>query len=84
MTDNPRGRPRATPDDTPAGEIGQRIRAAREAAGLTIDELADLLGKHPDSVRLWERGRTLPPLVLLPVLCEVLGCGVEAIIPEGD
>lgn len=37
-------------------EIGRRIRSAREAAGLTQYELADLLGVTRPSVQMMERG----------------------------
>jgi transcriptional regulator with XRE-family HTH domain len=40
--------------------IGQQIRAAREAAGITEKELAQVLGVPPHRVDLWEQGAPEP------------------------
>ena len=36
---------------------GDDLRAAREAAGLTVEELAGMVGCSPSSIDNWERGR---------------------------
>lgn len=43
--------------------IGPRIRSAREAAGLTQDELADAIGVSATSIKNWESGRVKTPPV---------------------
>ena len=48
-----------------------QIRAARERAGLTQQELADLVGANRDSVGNWEKG--VNPRNKLGKLLEVLG-----------
>ena len=43
-------------------ELGRRIRQARDDAGLTQSQLAELLGlKHPQSISRYERGETEVP-----------------------
>lgn len=44
-------------------EIGARIRSAREALGLTRQQLAERVGASPTSVANWETGATEPRLV---------------------
>lgn len=43
-----------------ASEVGSRIRALREEAGLTQSELAAAAYVTRQSVGNWERGNTLP------------------------
>lgn len=40
--------------------FGERLRLAREAAGLTQERLADLLGVDQVQISKWERGNTQP------------------------
>jgi len=47
-----RGRPRLSPR---AFEIAERLRASRQALGLTIGEVAELVGVSPSRYRSWER-----------------------------
>jgi transcriptional regulator with XRE-family HTH domain len=68
--------------------IGERIRAAREAAGLSQDQLAELTGMSKTTVSNWERGvmnprvRELPDLRrLLKVSIDYLVCGDEPRLP---
>lgn len=42
--------------------VGQRIRQAREGAGLTQEQLAQRLGMSDSGVTLWETGRRRIPL----------------------
>jgi DNA-binding XRE family transcriptional regulator len=53
------------------GTDGDLLRAARERAGLTQGELADLVGAHRASVGNWENGT--PPRNRLGKIREVLG-----------
>lgn len=43
-------------------EVGQRVRAAREEAGMTQERLADLLGMSDSGLTLWESGKRRIPL----------------------
>lgn len=51
---------------------GQRIRAARIAAGFSQEDLGDTLGVTRSSVSLWEKGRAWPVPQTLDNLANVL------------
>ena len=63
------------PASTSAGRmpLGDCIRAARRAAGLTQTQLGTRVGVRQSSVGQWEGGRTLPTLPMLRRLVAVLG-----------
>lgn len=52
------------------------LRRARDAAGLTQEELAELIGSSERTVRRWERGE-LPSKYYQQRLCEVLATSLE-------
>jgi len=41
------------------------ITWAREKAGLSVEDLAEKMGRGPDEIRLWENGRDTPSYVVL-------------------
>jgi transcriptional regulator with XRE-family HTH domain len=59
------------------------LRAARIAAGLTQQALADRLGVHQPLIVRWERGQTSPGVHWLPRIAEALGCEVGRLIGGG-
>jgi len=72
-------------------EVGKRIKAAREAAGLR--DCAALAGKifqnskkkgrtkaSPETVRLWEAGKHIPPWDKIDQLREILGIDEEELL----
>lgn len=63
-----------------AAALGAAIRARRLALPLTQAELAERLNISAQAVSLWERGETAPDLSLLPDLCCILGCPVDALL----
>lgn len=58
---------------------GQKIRALREAADLTVDELVEALAqregirRHPDTIRNFELGHKQPGLKVLNAIARVFG-----------
>lgn len=48
--------------------------------GLSIDDLADILGVHPNTVRGWERGDFEPTGKNLVQLSAALGCTPEHLL----
>ena len=64
--------------------IGAAVRAARSDAGLTQEELADLINRHADSVSLIERGRTLPTLDMLIELAAALKLSINTLVPNSS
>lgn len=56
-----------------------RIRECREAAGLTVTQLADRLSVTPSAVCQWESGLTVPSVNKLPAIASALGCTIDAL-----
>ena len=54
------------------GFDGQRLRRARQAAGLTQLQLSEALGVHETHVTNWERGERVPRVDRLGKLAQVL------------
>ena len=66
-------------------ERGRRLRALREAAGISQRELARQLETHHSNVGFWERTGTAPRGSLLPKMARTLGVSVEEILgSSGD
>jgi putative transcriptional regulator len=57
-------------------ELGNRIRAAREARGLTQAELAARVGVSRKTVNTVENGVFVPSTVIALKLAGALGCAV--------
>lgn len=53
-------------------QIGDRIRAARHAAGLTQMELAERIGRDHRTVHRWEYAQRVPNLEDLLLLADAL------------
>jgi transcriptional regulator with XRE-family HTH domain len=65
-------------------EFGKRVRAARQAAHLTQDQLARRLGLSRPSVVNIEAGRQGVYLRFLVPLAEALGCPAASLLPFDD
>lgn len=57
--------------------IGERIRRARRAAGLSMRELADRVGISHQAIFKYERGQDVPSSGVLLRLADVLGVKIE-------
>ena len=53
-------------------EVGRRVRQAREAAGLTQERFAELIGISPQNISCVERGLAGVSLTVLRRMCEIL------------
>ncbi|WP_438483176.1 helix-turn-helix domain-containing protein [Oleiharenicola lentus] len=63
-------------------KLGANIRAAREKAGLTQEELAELADIHPRALQKIEgAGTNLQSLTLIRIQA-ALGCPWDSIIPK--
>ena len=61
-------------DPFPRGKtLGQRLRAARRARGLSHTALARDFGVDPSTVLNWERGRHSPPVTFWPRIMDLIG-----------
>jgi len=54
-------------------ELAARLKKYREAAGLTIYEVGQRIGKSGKTVSAWECGRGQPDADMLLTLCDVYG-----------
>jgi transcriptional regulator with XRE-family HTH domain len=63
--------------------LGSRIRAAREARGLTQDDVARHFGIKRVSVTQWESDTTKPALARIAELAELLGISEQDILKGG-
>jgi transcriptional regulator with XRE-family HTH domain len=63
--------------------FGERLKRAREWAGLSQAELARRAGLSVRNVQNWEQGHREPMASHLPALAAALGVGVEALLFDG-
>ena len=64
----------------PAGTIGDRIRLARSARGMTQKELGDALDVTNAAVSTWEKGQYIPERKLWNKLVRVLDVTLEFLL----
>lgn len=60
--------------------MGEKLRAARKAAGLTQAQLAEKAGYTQRDVSRWESGVVEPVASTVRKLADALGCPADAII----
>ena len=61
-------------------EVGRRVRGAREAAGLTQERFAELIGISPQNVSCVERGLAGVSLTVLRRMCEILHVSSDSLL----
>jgi transcriptional regulator with XRE-family HTH domain len=61
---------------------GKHLKALREAAGLSMRELARQIGEDHSNVRYWEQGGSLPRSDVLLPMAKALGVTVEEVLGE--
>lgn len=69
-------------------EWNQRLAAVRKAAGLTQEQLGELVGVTRQAVSKWESGQAVPDALVLASICRVLHVSSDYILldrePEED
>lgn len=60
--------------------IGKNIARRRKLIGLTQEELGGRLGITNQAVSKWESEVSMPDIMLLPQIADVLGCTLEEIM----
>lgn len=69
-------------------EWNQRLAAVRKAAGLTQEQLGELVGVTRQAVSKWESGQTVPDTLVIASICRVLHVSADYILldrePEED
>lgn len=63
--------------------LGDRLRAARRAAGFTLKEVASEIGYSWVVIQRWEKNVSLPGIEILLRLCGVYGISFEIVHPAG-
>jgi transcriptional regulator with XRE-family HTH domain len=59
--------------------MGEKLKAARKAAGLTQVELADRVGCKQKDISRWEAGRE-PGALTVKKMAQVLGCSMDDLV----
>jgi transcriptional regulator with XRE-family HTH domain len=65
-------------------QIGPRLRAARQARGLTIEQLADATGVSKGFVSRLERDEATPSVASLVRACDVLGIKIGSLFDDAQ
>ena len=63
--------------------LGQRIKDCRQAAGISQEKTAELVGVSRQAVTKWETGQSAPSTENLFKLAELFGTTVDLILTEG-
>lgn len=63
--------------------LGQRIKACRQAAGISQEKVAELVGVSRQAVTKWETGQSAPSTENLFKLAEIFGTTVDLILTDG-
>lgn len=63
--------------------LGKNIRKRRKNAGLTQEQLAEVLGVTTGAVYKWESGRAVPELEMLVDIAEFFETSVDALLDYG-
>ena len=64
--------------------IGERIKAARKAKGLSQEQLGEKLGISFQTVSSWETGKFIPDSDHLPALAKALDLSLDSLFAEED
>ena len=60
--------------------IGEKILELRKARSLTQEKLGEQLGISSQAVSKWENGDSMPDILVLPQLCEILGISIDTLL----
>lgn len=60
--------------------ISEKISEFRKLRSLSQQELGEKLGVTGQAVSKWEKGESLPDIMLLPKLCQILGITADALL----
>ena len=63
-------------------DIGGKLKAARLAAGMTQEQIAEALGVSRQTVSNWENGRTYPDIVSVVKLSDIYEISLDTLLKE--
>lgn len=59
--------------------MGEKLREARQRAGMTQAQLAEAIGCKQKDVSRWEAGRE-PSVLTVKKMAQALGCSMDALV----
>ena len=60
--------------------INEKIRELRKSKNLSQEALGAKLGISGQAVAKWEKGESMPDIMLLPDLCKILGISADDLL----
>lgn len=60
--------------------MGEKLKRARQTAGMTQKQLADALGCRVKDVSRWENGHVEPGALTLKKMAQALGCSMDDLV----
>lgn len=63
--------------------LGENIKKARKAAGVTQKQLAERMGVYQKDVSRWENGEHAPSIELLAGICKALRVSADTLLETG-
>lgn len=60
--------------------MGEKLKAARKAAGLSQADLAEKVGCRQKDVSRWESGLHEPGALTLKKMAQILGCSMDELV----
>ena len=60
--------------------MGEKLKVARKAAGMTQKQLADALGCTQKDISRWESGLHEPGALTLKKIAQILSCSMEELV----
>lgn len=60
--------------------LGENLKKARKAAGMTQQELADRLGVYQKDISRWELNILVPSALTFAKICKELGASADEIL----
>lgn len=64
--------------------IGTRIRELRADKNLTQAQLGAMLNVSQDTVSLWEKSKSLPPVEIISALSDIFGVSCDYLLGKSD
>ena len=61
-------------------EIHKKIKEARINAGLTQEQVAEILGTSPQTISRWETGTSTPDIMMLPKIASYFDITVDELL----
>ena len=60
--------------------MGEKLKAARQAAGLTQGQLAEKVGVSQRDISRWENGHREPGVLIVKKMAQTLGCSMDELV----